>query len=70
MSDSPLVDTIREFWGYFKDIWGNFRTILDRQEKEEARLNELEKTTNIITDLILNHDKELQRIEELVKGKG
>ena len=56
MSDDPIYIA-------FRDIW-------DWQRKIEARLKELEKTADLVTDLILKHDKELQRLEEKIRGKG
>ena len=59
MSDDPILAAFRDIWEW--------------QRKIESRLNELEKTTNIITDIVIKHGKELEHLEQLqeqIKGKG
>ena len=66
MSNDPIFVAFRDIWGYFKEIW-------EWQTKIESRLNELEKKTNIITDIVIKHGKEIEHLEQLeeqAKGKG
>ena len=36
----------------------------------ESRLNELENTTRLITDIVIKQDKQLQQLQEQINGKG